>query len=134
VAQRSEIYEKEILRRDITNYQKAVIMAGRSSYSTRVGCVAAIGTRFLCGTFNTFRNDAKNVNHLEASRHAEHNCIGMIPTEAIPKVTLHIARINRQNAELPSRPCATCIVEIVALGIREIVYLGKNKRILKEYW
>ena len=129
-----DILTKEVITRDIENFRDAAAIATTSTYSTRVGCVAAINRKFVCGAFNTQRNLPKNVPHLEATRHAEHNCLAMVPAGDLEKVTLYIARLNRANQRLPSRPCVACMAEIVSLGVREVVYINKHARLVKEYW
>jgi tRNA(Arg) A34 adenosine deaminase TadA len=125
---------KEVLQRDVKNFQRAVDVATLSDYTTRVGCVAAINNRFLCGTFNTHRNAARNVPHKEATRHAEPNCLAMVSDSDYSKLTLHVARINKIGGTLPSRPCTACMTLIVSLGVREVVYINKSGRLVKEYW
>ena len=96
-----EIYEKKVLARDVELFHKAVSLAGQSFHFTRVGCIAAHNQKVLAGAFNTIRNEPRNVLVGEASRHAEHNCLGLLNENVLSKVTLYIARINRTGVTLP---------------------------------
>jgi tRNA(Arg) A34 adenosine deaminase TadA len=121
----------EALRRDLEFYNKALEVARSSNYSTKVGCVASKSTRIICSAANKLTNPSLNVPIGEATKHAEMAVLTMLTEYA--KVTLYIARPGRV-VDLPSRPCIKCMWEIKNAGIREIVYLSKNGRVVKEMW
>jgi tRNA(Arg) A34 adenosine deaminase TadA len=121
----------EVLSRDLNFYEEALKVARSSNYSTKVGCVASKATRIICTAANRLVNDAANVPMGEATKHAEMAVLTMLTEYA--KVTLYIARPGRV-VDLPSRPCIKCMKAIKEKGIREIVYLSKDGRIVKEMW
>jgi len=123
----------EIFRRDIDFFNRTVLLASQSDYAKRVGCIAAINNKHVCGAFNTQRNAALHVPFGEASRHAEWNCLRLIQEKDYPRVTLYIARINTDGMPLPSRPCVRCMTDIREKGVQELVYVSKhNNRVVKE--
>jgi len=121
----------EVLTRDLEFYDRALQVARSSNYSTRVGCVASKSTRIICSAANKLTNPSLNVPIGEATKHAEMAVLTMLTDYA--KVTLYIARPGRVT-DLPSRPCVKCMRAIKDKGIREIVYLSKNGRVVKEMW
>lgn len=121
----------EVLSRDLNFYEEALKVARTSNYSTRVGCVASKSTRIICAAANKITNVAQNVSYGEATKHAEMAVLTMLTEYA--KVTLYIARPGRV-VDLPSRPCIKCMKKIREAGIREIVYMSKDGRIVKEMW
>jgi len=120
-----------ILSRDLDLFEHAKMVAGSSNYSTKVGCVAAKSTRVICAAANKLTNPSLNVPIGEATKHAEMAVLTMLTEYA--KVTLYIARPGRVD-DLPSRPCVKCMQAIKNKGIREIVYLSKDGRVVKEMW
>lgn len=125
---------RDVLQRDINFYGRAANLAVLSDYSTRVGCLAAKGNRLLAGAFNTIRSTPRNTAYGGATFHAEHNCLGLLSDSDFPRTTIYVARLGRSAQQLPSRPCVRCMLELVDKGIREVVYLDKHHRIVKEYW
>lgn len=118
------------LTRDLDLFERASLLAFEGDYGTKVGCVAAKGSKFLCGAVNTIRNPAMNVPHGEATRHAEYNVLRML--ENVDKITLYIARVNSGGSDLPSRPCNKCMRMIKEFGVKEIVYFDRFNKIVKE--
>lgn len=118
------------LTRDIDFYYEAVKLTKASEYTTKVGCLSAKGNKRLALAVNTVRNPAKNVPYGEATTHAEMNVLHMLNSTA--RVTLYIARVGKLMQELPSRPCHRCMLEIRNSGIKEIVYLDKFHKVVKE--
>jgi len=127
------VHERKILQRDFDFYHKARILAGNAEHRVRVGCVAAHNGKLLAGAFNTIRNDAKVVSYPQATYHAEHNTINLIPERLLSRCTLYVARIDVDGNWRPSHPCKYCIAEIKEAGIREVVYVTTADRLVKEY-
>ena len=121
----------EILSRDLDLFDHAKMVAHSSNYSTKVGCVAAKSTRVICAAANKLTNPSLNVPVGEATKHAEMCVLTMLMEYA--KITMYIARLGRNEA-LPSRPCTKCMQAIKNKGVREIVYLSKDGRVVKEMW
>ena len=120
----------EVLTRDLQFFGDACVVAAYSDYVTRVGCIAAKGRKKIAAAANAVRNAANRVPYGEATYHAEHNVLQMLPNT--DKVTLYIARLGKLHMPLPSRPCIRCVNEIFDAGITEIVYLNKHNRVVKE--
>lgn len=120
----------ETLSRDLAFYWEAVDLAEYSSYTTRVGCIAAKGSKKIAGGFNRLRNPAKNVSFGDATFHAEYNVLRLVGYP--DKVTLYIARLGKNNKTMPSRPCNRCMEMINDNGIAEIVYMNQFGSIVKE--
>jgi deoxycytidylate deaminase len=120
------------LVRDVDFFWEAVNVAYSGQHRVRVGCVAAVNCKLICGGFNTYRNDPKFSEWGNATYHAERNTVLLIPQRFIPKSTLYIARLNLNGEPCPSRPCRVCLQELKAWGIRELVYMNDIKRIVKE--
>lgn len=118
------------LARDLDFYNAATVVARDSDYTTRVGCIAAKGAKKICSAANAVRNHAMNVSFGEATYHAEMNVLRMLPRT--DRVTLYIARLGKLYQSLPSRPCNRCMERIRDSGIKEIVYLDKYNRVVKE--
>lgn len=127
-----EIWEKKVLERDCEYFYRAVSLAQQGQHRVRVGCIAAVNGKILAGAFNTFRNSAKIVPHRAATYHAEHNTLNLIPERLLDRCTVYVARINLDGKPMPSRPCTYCMAEIAAGSIREVVYISKYNRLVKE--
>lgn len=125
-----------VLQRDHQHFNKAMIAASLSSYSIRVGCVAAKGNKVICAAVNKQRNITKNVNYWESTYHAEMACLHLTPTADLAKVTLYIARLDKMGRVRPSRPCDRCMIRFENewwADVREIVYLDRiTRKIVKE--
>ena len=119
------------LERDRKFYYAARRLANQSSYSIRVGAVAANNGKLLAGAFNTIRNPSSNVPFGHATFHAERNCLLMVPFDSLRRATLYVARIDKSGKRMPSRPCNRCMVFLQQRGIRELVYFD-GKFIVKE--
>jgi tRNA(Arg) A34 adenosine deaminase TadA len=128
----TDLIEREVLERDIDFFHRARNLAENGQHRVRVGCLAAVNGKIISGTFNTYRNDAKVVPYKNATYHAEHNCLNLIPDRFLPRVTLYVARINLSGIALPSRPCVYCMAEITSSSVREVVYYSAKDRLLKE--
>jgi deoxycytidylate deaminase len=122
--------ELDLLLRDKKFYDDACDLAYYSDYSIRVACIAAKGAKRICGAVNTVRNSALNVPFGEASRHAEYNCLTQLASS--DKVTLYIARLSKTHQEMPSRPCNRCMLVLRGAGIKEIVYMDRFHKVVKE--
>lgn len=122
----------EILNRDLSHYEEAVSLATYGEHHrVRVGCVAAKSTSRIAGAFNTQRNSPFSAGFEFTTYHAEINVLRML--RRFDKVTLYIARIDKDGNQRPSRPCKNCMLSLKELGIKEIVYMNARERIVKEF-
>jgi deoxycytidylate deaminase len=117
---------------DHLHFNCAQRLAEFGQHRVRVGCVAAIGRKRLAGSFNTYRNMAMNVDWNQATRHAEVNCMYMVPWEKKNKTTLYVARIGIYREPRPSFPCEACMDAIVSKEFKAIVYMNDAGEIVKE--
>jgi hypothetical protein len=48
----------------------------------------------------------------------------MVPYEKLHKVTIYVARISRDGARMPSKPCNNCMIMLFGTGpaIKRLVY------------
>src|SRR5262245_11806193 len=125
---------RDVDEKDLELFEKAKELAMYGGYANKVACLAVINRTVLAGTVTMFRKLMKGVPFNGATYHAEPNCIALVPNNQITKVTLYIARLDKDYLTKPSRPCITCIPQIVSVGIHEIVYTSKLGRVVKEYW
>jgi len=112
----------QVLPRDVHYFDKAAGLALKGELRVRVGCVAAVNNKLICGAFNTYRNDGRNTEYKNATHHAEHNCLLMIPERLLDRATIYIARLNVAGQTVASRPCNECLKALYWNSIREIVY------------
>jgi deoxycytidylate deaminase len=103
---------------DHLHFNCAQRLAEFGQHRVRVGCVAAIGR--------------KRLDWNQATRHAEVNCMYMVPWEKKDKTTLYVARIGIYKEPRPSFPCEACMDAIVAKGFKAVVYMNDSGEIVKE--
>ena len=119
---------------DYRYFKKARQIANISDYKKQhVGCVAVyqgqvIGLGCNCNKthpmqkfYNKYRMPS---DYMLPKLHAEISCINQIKHLDInfSKVKLYIYRIRKDQPFGLSRPCPSCIVVIIDLGIRDIYY------------
>ena len=104
-------------------FQRAYNLAHFGEHRVRVGALAANKSTTICGAFNTIRNHTLNDStFLSYTRHAEWNCLRMVPYNLLGNITLYVARIDPKSNLKPSYPCNRCLPFIQKLGIKEIIY------------
>ena len=121
----------QVESRDYAFYRKAKYLASFSSYRVRVGAFAAHNGKALAGAFNTIRNPTKNAELGGRSFHAEFNCLRMVPDRLLTRITLYVARIDYDGLIVPSKPCHRCMGELAQKGVKEVVYLDSDLRVVK---
>lgn len=122
----------QLYAKDHFQFTYTVDLAANGEHRVRVGCVAAVGNKRIAGAFNTYRNDPANTDYGNATYHAEHNCLDMIPERLLSRATLYIARINLAGELVPSYPCWKCEGYIKLSKIDALVYVDKNRQVVKE--
>ena len=110
--------------------------ADKSSMFSRHGCVLVSQGRIVSYGVNQLRNYSKDNIIQGCSCHAEMDAIRnaikkRVFSKHVPKLTIYIARFNRNQTFLDARPCILCYHLIVLYGIQRIVYTidGKIERI-----
>jgi tRNA(Arg) A34 adenosine deaminase TadA len=115
-----------VMKRHEHLIRRAVNIAMTSTYRWRHGAVVAKGGRVLGFAPNKFRN-APAIDEHNVSDHAERAVIRELlkVRNDLRGCTIYIARINKQNDAMISRPCPDCMAAIIAVGIKEIVYTNE---------
>lgn len=106
--------------------KRAVRVAQNSTYRWQHGSVVAKGNKVLGFAPNKLRN-APIVDQHNVSDHAERATLRELlkVREDLRGCTIYIARINKQNDTMMSRPCPDCMKAIINAGIKEIVYTNE---------
>lgn len=107
-------------------FKKTLDLAKYGEHRVRVGSLAAIKRRPICGAFNTTRN-LTCVDYQDRGNHAEMNVLASIPYEKREQVTLYVARLSVGNTIKDSFPCRFCFSELEDAGIKSIVYWGNSQ-------
>jgi|LauGreDrversion4_2_1035121.scaffolds.fasta_scaffold01700_15 deoxycytidylate deaminase len=101
--------------------------AYQSEMFSRHGCVLVSQGRIVSYGVNQLRNYSKDRIIQGCSCHAEMDAIrnavkNKVFVKHVPKLTIYIARFNRNHTYLDARPCILCYHLISSYGIRRIVY------------
>lgn len=108
--------------------RKAVKVAQQSTYRWKHGAVVAKGNKVLGCAPNKKRNfSAFNYPGDHYTDHAERATLRELlkVRDDLRGCTIYIARINKDEKTMMSRPCVWCMWAIHAAGIKEIVYTNE---------
>lgn len=83
----------------------------------------------MAAASNRHRNTAQVAEHENCTEHAE-EAILRLAGDAALGATVYVTRINRQGNLLESRPCVRCHQQLVAAGVRRVVYTNTNGTIV----
>lgn len=117
------------LQQTVNFYKDATVAADFVDYSLKVGCLATVGDKIIAVASQRLVHDSLNVPYVEACYHAEYNVLNMLPNPA--KVTLYVAKL-KNDRELPSRPCVSCMKQMLSMNVPYIVYLDRFLHVVRE--
>ncbi len=113
-----------ITNADRAHLARAARLAKESTQRQQHGCVAAVGKRVLAVGVNSFRAHPSTVSDpkSQASIHAEASVLRQLNVLADPRLTLYVARVNKQGKPMLSAPCSRCQDLAQFFGIRKIIF------------
>lgn len=105
----------------------ATDLARTSACRMRHGAIVTKGGRILSSGVNTHRNnpalfDNPNEHSAHFTYHAEIRAIKPLSEDALRGATIYVARVFRSGMPGLSRPCTPCYMELIAKGIKKVVY------------
>lgn len=103
-------------------FARAYELALHGEHRVRVGALAAVKSTPVAGAFNTFRNNPNNVVFTAQTRHAEWNCMHMVPYTQRTKVSLYVARVDTDNNLKASMPCVRCRAMLKRMNVKEVIF------------
>lgn len=99
----------------------AKLLAAKSNYKIRVGCVIVKhGTPIAVG-FNRVKSHPRHVHPRNATVHAEMDAVAGCQT-TMKGATIYVYREHRDGTPALARPCANCQTILQKEGIKTMIY------------
>jgi deoxycytidylate deaminase len=103
--------------------EKALQLAKLSDCKQKHGALITQGGKVISVGINAYRNDPRVcTNSIEASYHAETNALRSLRGRNLNNAIIFVARINRLEMPMLSKPCLKCAQEIEEAGIRKVIF------------
>lgn len=100
--------------------QKAIDVAGTSTYRWMLGSVIVNNGNVLSWATNKYRNPP-SIDHYHATTHAEIAALRQC-LQAARGGTVYVARVNNAGTPRLARPCFSCLEGLTAAGVSRIVF------------
>lgn len=117
-----DIVDRRLSRKDRAMLNLAKKVAETSMCTQKHGAVIVRGGRVLSLGVNKQRNDTMVYSPLtdRVTTHAEMDALSRVKNPH--GATIYVARVNNLGEDRYSRPCDNCYKQLVAVGIKRIVY------------
>lgn len=107
-------------RSDQRNLLRAIELAHMSLHRFRLGAVVVRKGNVMGHGVNRRTNDPTITDYTLCSVHAEQAAIKA--SGNTEDAVMYIARVGRKGQILTAAPCNTCITDMIAAGIKRVVY------------